>query len=69
MRFAIKERDSTFARNQEPCIKEIIKARKKGGIGLLLVKRIMDRIDYDYNDQTQRNVYRLHKFVNVAPRL
>ena len=53
---------------QEPCIKEIIKARRKGGVGLLLVRRIMDRIEYDFNDQTQRNVYRLQKFVDVAPR-
>ena len=57
-----------FHTYQEPCLDEIIKARKKGGIGLLLVKRIMDRIEYDYNDETHRNVYRLHKFTNVTQR-
>jgi serine/threonine-protein kinase RsbW len=37
----------------EPDLKEIIRKRKKGGVGLLLVKRIMDDIDFitnkDYN--------------------
>lgn len=37
----------------EPDIKEIIRLRKKGGVGLMLVKRIMDDIDFvtkeDYN--------------------
>lgn len=37
----------------EPDLKEIIRTRKKGGVGLLLVKRIMDDIDFitnkDYN--------------------
>ena len=58
-----------FHAYQEPCIDEIIKARKKGGIGLLLVKRIMDRIEYDYNNETHRNVYRLCKFTNVTQRI
>ena len=53
---------------QEPCIKEIIKTRRKGGVGLLLVRRIMDHIEHDFNTRTQRNVYRLQKFVDVAPR-
>ena len=57
-----------FHAYQEPCLEEIIKARKKGGIGLLLVKRIMDRIEYDYNDETHRNIYRLHKFADVTQR-
>ena len=63
-----KGRGFDFHTYQEPCLDEIIKARKKGGIGLLLVKRIMDRIEYDYNEQTHRNIYRLHKFANIAQR-
>ncbi len=51
-----------FSSQREPCIKDIIKKRKKGGVGLLLVRRIMDRIEYEYSDETQRNVYRLQKF-------
>ena len=30
----------------EPDINEIIRKRKKGGVGLMLVKRIMDEIDF-----------------------
>ena len=37
----------------EPDINEIIRQKKKGGVGLMLVKRIMDEIDFitkkDYN--------------------
>jgi serine/threonine-protein kinase RsbW len=51
-----------FPAYHEPCIKDIIRKRRKGGVGLLLVKRIMDRIEYEYSDETQRNVYRLQKF-------
>ena len=32
---------------------------------MLLVKRIMDRIEYEYSDETQRNIYRLQKFSEV----
>ncbi len=57
-----------FRAYREPCIADIIKARKKGGVGLLLVKRIMDRMEYDYDEDTQRNIYRLQKFTNVTRR-
>lgn len=57
-----------FHAYQEPCLEEIIRARKKGGIGLLLVKRIMDRIEYDFDEKTQRNIYRLHKITNATRR-
>ena len=56
-----------FPAYREPCIRDIIKKRKKGGVGLLLVKRIMDRIEYEYSDETQRNIYRLQKFSKVSP--
>ena len=51
---------------QEPCIEEIIKARRKGGVGLLLVKRIMDRVEYDFDEKANRNVYRLYKFTKAT---
>lgn len=44
----------------EPALEEIIKSRKKGGVGLLLVKRIMDDIDFIKGDNTR--VVRLTKF-------
>ncbi len=68
--FEIRDRGKgfNFRKYKEPCIKEIIKTQRKGGVGLLLVRRIMDHLEYDFNDQTQRNIYRLQKFVKVAPR-
>lgn len=45
----------------EPELQEIIKTRRKGGIGLMLVKRIMDKIESgSINGQ---NVCRLYKFL------
>lgn len=44
---------------KEPSLNDIVKQKKKGGIGLMLVKRIMDEIEFIQGDQT--NVYRLHK--------
>jgi serine/threonine-protein kinase RsbW len=47
----------------EPDIKEIIKMKKKGGVGLLLVKRIMD--DIDFINKKEYNIVRLTK--NLQP--
>ena len=63
-----KGKGFNFHGYREPCIEDIIKSRKKGGVGLLLVKRIMDRVEYDFNERTQRNIYRLQKFMNVTRR-
>lgn len=43
----------------EPDIKEIIRLKKKGGVGLMLVKRIMD--DIDYIDKKDYSIVRLTK--------
>ena len=43
----------------EPEIEEIIKSRKKGGVGLMLVKRIMDKIEVE--NSKGRNICRLYK--------
>lgn len=43
----------------EPDLKEIIKTKKKGGVGLLLVKRIMDEIDFVRNEN--QSIVRLTK--------
>ena len=48
-----------FKDYREPTIQEIISEKKKGGIGLLLVKRIMDKIEFIQNKNT--NVCRLKK--------
>ena len=44
---------------EEPLISDIIKQKRKGGIGLMLVKRIMDEIELIKGEK--KNVYRLHK--------
>jgi serine/threonine-protein kinase RsbW len=48
--------------HQEPQIEEIIKSKRKGGVGLLLVKKIMDEIDFISG--TDYNIVRLTKFIS-----
>ena len=51
-----------FCRYKEPSLDQIIKQKKKGGVGLILVKRIMD--DMEFIRKSNRNVYRLVKKLN-----
>ncbi len=44
---------------KEPSLLEIVKQKRKGGIGLMLVKRIMDEIELVKGKQ--KNTYRLYK--------
>ena len=44
----------------EPVIQEIIKSKRKGGVGLMLVKRIMD--DIDFIKSRDDSIVRLTKF-------
>ncbi len=44
---------------QEPELSEIVKNKKKGGIGLMLVKRIMDEVEF--TSETGKNICRLFK--------
>ena len=44
---------------KEPLISDIVKQKRKGGIGLMLVRRIMD--DIELIQGNKKNVYRLHK--------
>lgn len=46
---------------QTPDMRDLIEGRKKGGMGLLLVQKIMDRVEYQRRDQM--NVFRLMKRV------
>ncbi len=63
--FEIRDKGTgfNFKSYQEPCLEQIIKDRRKGGVGLLLVKRIMDHVEFSYNDEIRSNVYRLHKYI------
>lgn len=65
--FEIRDKGAgfNFKNYKEPCLKQIIKEQKKGGIGLLLVNRIMDHIEFSCNSKTCCNVYRLHKAINI----
>ena len=53
-----------FCQYKEPSIEDIIKQKKKGGVGLMLVKRIMDHMEFIRKHN--RNVYRLIKRLQVA---
>ena len=45
----------------EPDLNEIIKTKRKGGVGLMLVKRIMDEIDF--YSKKGKSVVKLTKFL------
>lgn len=53
-----------FCRYKEPSLDDIIKEKKKGGVGLILVKRIMDNMEFIR--KANRNVYRMVKKLRVA---
>ena len=44
---------------EEPLISDIVRQKRKGGVGLILVRRIMDEIELI--KQKHKNIYRLHK--------
>lgn len=60
----IDSSDKSFDINEynEPELQEIIKTRRKGGIGLMLVKRIMDKIEV--NRSNGHNICRLFKSID-----
>jgi serine/threonine-protein kinase RsbW len=56
--------ESTY---QEPDINQLVKEKKKGGIGLMLVKRIMDNIEF--KKEKDHTICRLFKKVNFADKV
>lgn len=46
-----------FTHYQEPSIDEVVSSRRKGGVGLMLVKRIMDKIEF--STEKNYNICRL----------
>jgi serine/threonine-protein kinase RsbW len=48
----------------EPDLNEIIKAKRKGGVGLMLVKRIMDEIDF--YTKKGKSIVKLTKFLEPS---
>ena len=59
--FEIKDQGVAFTPTSynEPTLREVIRKKKKGGIGLMLVKRIMD--DIQFHSEKSHNVCRLYK--------
>ncbi len=59
--FIIKDSGLTFdiTKYHEPKMKEIVTSKRKGGIGLMLVKRIMDEIEF--STENNYNICRLTK--------
>jgi serine/threonine-protein kinase RsbW len=47
---------------QEPEISQVIKSKRKGGLGIILVKRIMDKIEFESFEN--KNICRLYKNLN-----
>lgn len=62
--FEIIDEGMAFALNQyaEPNLKEIIHTKKKGGLGLMLVQRIMDKIEF--TKKNNKNVCMLCKKID-----
>lgn len=48
-----------FTQYKEPQISDVIKEKKKGGIGLMLVNRIMDKVEFRSKDKHNKCI--LHK--------
>lgn len=59
--FIIRDRGVSFDINayKEPSMKDIISSKRKGGLGLMLVKRIMDEIEF--TTENNYNICRLTK--------
>ena len=47
---------------QEPDLQEYVRIGKKGGVGMMLVNRIMDRVEFTTHDN--HNICRLYKHLN-----
>lgn len=64
LEFIIKDKGKQFDLNKyhEPTVQEIVSSKRKGGLGLLLVKRIMDGIEF--STEKNYNICRLTKKIN-----
>lgn len=49
----------------EPKLDEIVRARRKGGLGIILVKRIMDQIEFNHDPKNNRNICKLYKKIDI----
>jgi serine/threonine-protein kinase RsbW len=49
-----------------PTIQDIIKNKKKGGMGLMLVMKMIDKIEYKSTQEPHRNICTLYKKIKTA---
>lgn len=59
-----KDHSFDFSSYQEPRLDELVKTRRKGGLGLMLVRRIMDDVEFKTIDSV--NVCRMVKKMPVV---
>ncbi|EMR02671.1 ATP-binding protein [Cesiribacter andamanensis] len=59
-----KDHGFDFSNYQEPKLDDLIKSRRKGGLGLMLVRRIMD--DVEFKTTNSLNVCRMVKKMPVV---
>jgi serine/threonine-protein kinase RsbW len=59
-----KENGFDFSTYKEPKLDDLIKSRRKGGLGLMLVRRIMD--DVEFKTTNSLNVCRMVKKMPVV---
>jgi serine/threonine-protein kinase RsbW len=59
-----KDHGFDFSNYREPRLEDLIKTRRKGGLGLMLVRRIMDDVEFKTKDHT--NVCRMVKKMPVV---
>lgn len=53
-----------FSKYQEPNLDQVVKEKRKGGIGLMLVNRIMDKVEFLSLDKNNKCI--LHKRFNKS---
>jgi len=54
-----------FSNHQDPSISDIVRQGKKGGVGLMLVKKIMDNVEV--SAENSHHVWRLYKKIPHKP--
>ncbi len=54
--FEISDKGETFdfSEYKEPSIQDVVKEKKKGGIGLMLVQRIMDKVEFSTKEKSNK---------------
>lgn len=65
--FEIIDNDAKFfdiSKYKNPSLKKIVKERKKGGIGLMLVNKIMDKVEV--TSRNSQNIWHLSKYVSIV---